>query len=64
MGFQGPGSHVDERSRARTGMAGSRGAEQDGGANVAREMEGDEVVLTRPARTWVSVLIMVCFFCQ
>lgn len=37
-------------------MAGERGEGGDG--------EGDEVVLTRPARTWVPVLIMVCFFCQ
>jgi hypothetical protein len=32
---------------------------------VAREDgERDEVVLKRPARTWVPVLIMVCFVCQ
>jgi hypothetical protein len=44
MGFQGLGSHVDERSHGPGWpWAGSRGAEQDGGANVARVMEGDEI---------------------
>ena len=40
MGFQGPGSHVDERSRARAAreMAATVQSRM-AGANVAREME-------------------------
>jgi len=43
MGFQGPGSHVDERSRRPDGH-GLAAAVQSrmAGANVARVTEGDE----------------------